>query len=152
MSVSPETAPYISTTLATRILGGLYPVRCRGTTFGNVVAISGNILAVGEPSLNYGTVRIFTNTGSGWTQAAHMNASVANTGFGDTIALSGNTLVVGEPDYSIGVGRADITHLPGPDQNGFLTEPSWLIQKTMVISSGSRKQSREYRGCRGTVG
>ena len=97
-----------------------------GTDFGNVVAISGNTLAVGEPGYNFGTVRIFTNTGSGWTQAGQVTSSLENTGFGTSLALSGNTLVVGEPDYSIGVGRVDIYTSSGS---------AWNLNRTLMADT-----------------
>jgi nucleoside-specific outer membrane channel protein Tsx len=51
---------------------------------------------------------VFTNTASGWKQAAELKGSdtVAGDGFGASVAISGTTAIVGAPVYSKAAGRA----------------------------------------------
>lgn len=90
-----------------------------GDRFGEAVAISGNIAAVGAPGEDgsasgvngaknndgsgRGAVYLFTRTGSTWTETAYLKAGnppavpLINHHFGEAVAISGNTLVVGAP-------------------------------------------------------
>jgi hypothetical protein len=90
-----------------------------GDRFGESVAISGNIAAVGAPGEDgsasgvngaknndgsgRGAVYLFTRTGSTWTETAYLKAGnppavpLINHHFGEAVAISGNTLVVGAP-------------------------------------------------------
>jgi hypothetical protein len=71
--------------------------------FGFAVAIDGDTLAVGAigdtigPSVNRGSVYVFTRSGSAWTQKQKITASDGATGdnFGCAVALSGDTMAVG---------------------------------------------------------
>lgn len=92
-----------------------------GDRFGEAVAISGNIAAIGAPGEDgsaagvngpknnepngsgRGAVYIFTRNGSSWTETAYLKEGnppanpLNNHHFGEALALSGNTLVVGAP-------------------------------------------------------
>jgi hypothetical protein len=87
-----------------------------GDSFGQAVALSGNLLAVGAPGEDSGAtgvngdqadnsadssgaVYIFAHNGTTWVQEAYLKASntQTNDAFGTTVALSGNVLVVGAP-------------------------------------------------------
>jgi hypothetical protein len=71
------------------------------------VSISGNTVVVGEPAYNGdpGAAYVFTESGSGWTQAAKLTAPDGGGGdfggggdlFGRSVSISGNTVVVGAP-------------------------------------------------------
>lgn len=75
---------------------------------------SGNILAIGAPKKNLGTlnqagsVYIFTGSGSNWLQQTRLTGSDCATGdgFGYALELSkdGTTLVIGAPNKNIGTG------------------------------------------------
>ena len=77
-----------------------------GDTFGHTVAISGNTIIVGakyedgssSSATNYGSVYVFTGSGSSWTQQAKLGDPNPSTNdwFGsNSIAISGNTIVIG---------------------------------------------------------
>lgn len=87
-----------------------------GDSFGQAVALSGNLLAVGAPSedssatgingnqannsaVDSGAVYIFAHNGQTWVQEAYLKASNAEAGdvFGSSLAFSGDVLVVGAP-------------------------------------------------------
>lgn len=92
-----------------------------GDRFGEAVAISGNIAAVGAPGEDgsaqgvngpknnepsgsgRGAVYIFSRNDSNWTETAYLKAGnppvnpLNNHHFGEALAISGNTLVVGAP-------------------------------------------------------
>jgi hypothetical protein len=78
--------------------------------FGYSVAISGTTAVVGTPdhAKEAGRAYVFTNTASGWKQAAELKGSdtVAGDGFGASVAISGTTAIVGAPVYSKAAGRA----------------------------------------------
>ena len=99
-----------------------------GMWFGNVVALSGDAVAIGalnEKSCadgvggnelddncpSAGAVYIFRNTAGEWDQEAYIKAPNSETGFrfGQVLALDGNTLVVGskhESNCADGIGAA----------------------------------------------
>lgn len=107
-----------------------------GDRFGEAVAISGNIAAVGAPGEDgssqgvngpknnepngsgRGAVYIFNRSGSTWTETAYLKAGdppatpLNNHHFGEAIALSGNTLVVGAPGE-----ESDATGVNGNSNN-----------------------------------
>ena len=79
--------------------------------FGSSVAIAGNTIAVGAPSIPVrplfdhsgpGAAYVFVNGGSGWTQAAKLSPSDPQTdgALGSSVAISsdGATVAAGEPD------------------------------------------------------
>ncbi len=75
------------------------------SVFGYSVAISGDTLAVGDPSddqygAEAGSVTIYQSDPAGhWVEITRLTASDAEEGirFGNSLALSGDTLVVGAP-------------------------------------------------------
>jgi len=70
-------------------------------TFGNSVAISGNMVVVG--ACGAGAAYEFTKPGSGWanmTQNAKLTAS--DGALGTAVAVSGDTVIVGEQDATVG--------------------------------------------------
>jgi hypothetical protein len=81
-----------------------------GDGFGYSVAISGTTAMVGAPDKAKGTGRayVFTDTATGWRQAAELKGSdtAAGDGVGVSVAVSGATAVVGAPGYAKNVGRA----------------------------------------------
>jgi nucleoside-specific outer membrane channel protein Tsx len=80
-----------------------------GDYLGYSVAISGTTIAVCAPghSKDAGQEYMFTNTASGWKQAAELKGSdtVAADYFGYSVAISGTTAVVGSPGYAKTAGR-----------------------------------------------
>jgi hypothetical protein len=84
--------------------------------FGNSVAVSGNTIVVGAPSVagassGFGRAYVFTKTATGWHESGELtgSGSIAHDWFGDSVAISGSTIVVGAPSVSVltpGLGRA----------------------------------------------
>jgi len=78
--------------------------------FGYAVAISGTTAVVGAPvyTKNTGRAYVFTDTTTGWKQAAELKGSdtVGEDGFGVSVAISGTTAVVGADGHAKGAGRA----------------------------------------------
>jgi len=78
--------------------------------FGYSVAISGAAAVVGAPvyTKNAGRAYVFTDTSSGWKQAAELKGSdtVASDGFGISVAISGTTALVGADGHAKQSGRA----------------------------------------------
>jgi hypothetical protein len=70
-----------------------------GDIFGNSVAISGDTSVIGAPNDGnyYGSARIFTKSGSTWTQQTTIVPSdpIQYSGFGYSVAIDGDTAVVG---------------------------------------------------------
>jgi nucleoside-specific outer membrane channel protein Tsx len=81
-----------------------------GDYFGGSVAISGTTIVAGAPvfTKEAGRAYVFTNTASGWKQAAELKGSgtVVGDGFGGSVAISGTTAVVGAPGHAKAAGRA----------------------------------------------
>ena len=81
-----------------------------GDYFGGSVAISGTTIVAGAPvfTKEAGQAYVFTNTASGWKQAAELKGSgtVVGDGFGGSVAISGTTAVVGAPGHAKAAGRA----------------------------------------------
>jgi hypothetical protein len=80
-----------------------------GDYFGYSVAISGANALVGAPvfTKEAGQAYVFTDTASGWKQAAELKGSgtVAGDGFGGSVAISGTSAVVGASGYARDAGR-----------------------------------------------
>ena len=78
--------------------------------FGISVVISGTTAIAGAPdhAKQSGRAYVFTNTASGWKQAAELKGSdtVAEDGFGVSVVISGTTVVVGAPDRAKDAGQA----------------------------------------------
>jgi hypothetical protein len=78
--------------------------------FGYSVAISGTTAIVGAPVLTKeaGQAYVFTNTASGWKQAAELKGSgtVVGDGFGGSVAISGTNAVAGADGHAKAAGRA----------------------------------------------
>ena len=81
-----------------------------GDYFGYSVAISGANALVGAPvfTKEAGQAYVFTDTASGWKQAAELKGSgtVAGDGFGYSVAISGTSAVVGAPVFTKEAGQA----------------------------------------------
>jgi nucleoside-specific outer membrane channel protein Tsx len=81
-----------------------------GDYFGISAAISGTTVVVGayDHANLAGRAYVFTETASGWKQAAELKGSdtVANDNFGNSVAVSGTTVVVGAYDQGSRAGRA----------------------------------------------
>ena len=75
------------------------PDKQGGDIFGNSVAISGDTSIIGAPNDNdyYGSARIFTKSGSTWTQQTTIVPSdpIRSSSFGYSVAIDGDTAVVG---------------------------------------------------------
>jgi hypothetical protein len=88
-----------------------------GDLFGVSVALSGNVALIGASrddgaGESSGSVYVFEDTGSGWSQAAKLTASDAEAGdfFGHTLSISGTTAIVGsQGDDSGGVDSGSAT-------------------------------------------
>lgn len=94
-----------------------------GSTFGNSVAILGNIIVVGDPEefafpSQPGAVYVFDEPSGGWsgtlTQTAKLTASdaLAGDGMGSSVSISGKTIVAGAPYQSNSVGTAYVFTKP----------------------------------------
>ena len=81
-----------------------------GDYFGESVAIAGASAIVGADghTKSAGRAYVFSDTASGWTQAAELKGSdsVADDGFGYSVGISGTSVIVGEPDHAKDAGRA----------------------------------------------
>jgi nucleoside-specific outer membrane channel protein Tsx len=81
-----------------------------GDYFGDSVAISGTTIVAGAPvfTKEAGQAYVFTNTASGWKQAAELKGSgtVVGDGFGDSVAISGTSAVAGADGHAKAAGRA----------------------------------------------
>ncbi len=81
-----------------------------GDYFGVSVAISGTSVVVGAPGYakSAGRAYVFTDTATGWRQAAELKGSdtVAGDSFGVSAAISGTTVVVGASGHAKSAGRA----------------------------------------------
>jgi FG-GAP repeat len=81
-----------------------------GDHFGASVSIAGTFAVVGAPGHGgSGSVYVFSETGSTWSQVAELTGSDTATGdnFGASVSISGTTVVVGAPKHG-GAGRAYI--------------------------------------------
>jgi hypothetical protein len=78
--------------------------------FGYTVAISNATAVAGAPGFSKaaGRAYVFTNTATGWKQAAKMKGSdtVAADYFGYSVAISGTTAIVGADGHAKSAGRA----------------------------------------------
>jgi hypothetical protein len=81
--------------------------------FGDAVAISGNTIVVGAPSISVltpglGRAYVFTKTASGWHEIGELAVSGTTPGdlFGASVAVSGRTIVVGAPSHASKAGAA----------------------------------------------
>jgi len=92
-----------------QILTEINPVFPLG--FGTSVAVSGNTIAVGNPSDSNppggGSVTIYTNNGTTWNIQAKLTSPATGSLFGQAIALDGNTLLVGDP----GIGNIGASYV-----------------------------------------
>jgi FG-GAP repeat len=86
--------------------------------FGDAVAISGNTIVVGAPSVSVqtpglGRAYVFTETASGWQESGELAVPGTTPGdlFGVSVAISGRTIVVGAPSHASKAGAAYVfTH------------------------------------------
>ena len=81
-----------------------------GDYFGDSLAMSGTTIVVGAPvfAKEAGQAYVFTNTASGWKQAAELKGSdtVVGDAFGDSVAISGTSAVAGADGRAKAAGRA----------------------------------------------
>ena len=134
--------------------------------FGQVVAASGDTIAIGAPSetsnatgvggnaadtsmSGAGAVYVFRHAATGWVQEAYVKASNtrANAMFGTSLALSGNTLVVGasgESSNATGVG-GDQANTGAPSAGAVYvfarTGTTWS-QQAYIKASNTRSYAR----------
>jgi hypothetical protein len=100
--------------------------------FGTVVVVSGNTIAVSNPSNpngpGFGAILIFTNNGTSWNFQAQVTAPAGTpnqSNFGNSVALNGDTLLVGA--NGIGMFGAAFVFV----RNG----TSWTLQQMLTPSS-----------------
>lgn len=124
-----------------------------GDFFGNPVAISGDIMAVGAPGEDSnatgiggdqgnndrgasGAVYVFVHDGATWKQEAYIKASNTDTNdqFGIAIALDGNTLIVGSP------GEDSKTSIIGGPQNDETSQNSGAVYVFVRNAAGTWSQ------------
>jgi hypothetical protein len=91
-----------------------------GGAFGESIAISGTVVAVGDPfhdvgaNASQGVAYVFTGAASTWTLDDEITATDAGalTEFGQAVAASSTTVMVGEPDHQVdalsGAGLVDL--------------------------------------------
>ncbi|MFM1868954.1 MAG: hypothetical protein RL591_2362 [Planctomycetota bacterium] len=111
-----------------------------GDDFGYSVSLSGDTLAVGVryddvgASLDQGSVRVFTRSGSSWSAQATLTASDGAAGdyFGSSVSLSGDTLAVGAPYDDVG---ANGNH--GSVRIFVRSGTTWSAQATLTASDGA---------------
>jgi hypothetical protein len=89
--------------------------------FAQSVSISGNTIAIGDPTraggnteeiVGAGVVYIFANEGDAWVEKAKLSASDAKPydWFGNSVAIKENTVIVGAVGVDADDGGADISH------------------------------------------
>lgn len=103
--------------------------------FGAAVDISGDTALVGAPGDSApslpgaGSAYVFSRSGSGWTEQAHVLASDAGQydAFGAAVAMQGATAVIGAPNHRVGIfdraGEADVFGRSGS---------SWLQRERLI--------------------
>jgi hypothetical protein len=81
--------------------------------FGDAVAVSGNTIVVGAPSVSvltpgFGRAYVFARTATGWHESGELASSGTTPGdlFGVSVAVSGHTIVVGAPSHASKAGAA----------------------------------------------
>ncbi len=114
-----------------------------GDGFGQSVAVSGSVIAVGAQGATVGgqqgagAVYVFTEPASGWANASGAvkltaAAPVSSAGLGTSVAISGDTILAGEPTGSVGGTQSGTVLLfnkpasgwASENESGQLTEPS----------------------------
>ena len=107
--------------------------------FGQAVALSGNVAAVGAPLADplgqrSGRAWIFRRTAGTWSEEASLQApdGAAEQRFGDSIALSATTLVVGAPRAVGAVADAGAAYVYVFDGS------AWILQQKLVAPYGAR--------------
>ena len=112
--------------------------RLAGDQFGYSVSTDGTTLVVGMPFddvsgvTDAGSVRVFTRSGSSWTQSASLSASdrAASDNFGFSVSVSGDVLVVGAPAVNSGsiadVGAAYVYRRSGS---------AWIFETRLLRTS-----------------
>ncbi len=76
--------------------------------FGSSLALSGDTLVVGSPSLYGGAVYIFSKVDGAWRQPSRREWYGLEDAFAASVALSGDTLAVGAPSFYITLGLVDV--------------------------------------------
>lgn len=100
--------------------------------FGWSVAISGNTLVVGAPTVYPGSAYVFVRTAGVWTQQAKLTgADAGDFLFGTSVGISGDTIVVGDSHANVGAnsgqGRAYVFIRNGG---------AWMEQARLTASDG----------------
>ena len=111
-----------------------------GDTFGQSVALSGTIAAIGAPGHPSGTSEVqgaayvFVQSGTTWTQQAELTASdgAANDAFGNTVALSGTIAVVGAALHEVGANGSQ-----GAAYVFVQSGATWTQQQELTASDGA---------------
>ncbi|MGC1371502.1 MAG: hypothetical protein WA824_05140 [Candidatus Sulfotelmatobacter sp.] len=103
--------------------------RASADWFGISIAVSGNIVVVGDfdPNIeSYGTVYVYVKPADGWqnmTQVAQLLSSDNAVGFGTSVAISGRTIVVGAANASNFDGRGSAPPSASPGAAYVFVEP-----------------------------
>ncbi len=111
-----------------------------GDTFGNAIAISGDMVVVGAPTndvggnADQGSAYVFVRSGATWSQQQQAQASdgTGNDNAGSAVAISGFTALVGTPNDDVN-GNTDqgLTYVFSP------TCPTMTLSPTM-LSNGTQ--------------
>jgi hypothetical protein len=138
---APTEGPWaqLAQPVATRDQSGLY--------FGTSVAVSGNVMVIGElyTFTGIGEALVFVRPKTGdlnnWTQSAVLVPSDGTNDdlFASSVAISGNTIVVGSPPYEAcngcGPGRAYVYVEPAGGWSGTLTERAELTASDAITGA-----------------
>ena len=111
-----------------------------GDRFGESVAISGDMIAVGVPYDDIGgipdpgSVRVYVRSGSAWTLQATVTASdgAGIDYFGSAVAISGDTMVVGVESDDVGTNENQ-----GSVRVFTRSGTAWTAQATLTASDGA---------------
>jgi len=123
-----------------------------GFNFGDAIAPSGDVLAIGSDGSGGGLAYVFERSASGWTQTHRLGASDGAYGdfFGWSVAVNGDMIVVGAPVHQGKRGSAYVFLRKGNtwEQDQILTAPAadflplnffgWNVAitgKTVLVSS-----------------
>jgi FG-GAP repeat len=117
--------------------------------FGDAVAISGNTIVVGAPSISVltpglGRAYVFTRTATGWHGSGELAGYGTTPGdlFGVSVAISGRTIVVGAPSHASKAGAAYVFidsggHWQGHELKGYDTVSKDDFGDSVAISGGT---------------
>ena len=99
-----------------------------GGSFGQALAVEGDILLVAEPQRGPGEVRVYEHDGAAWVETALLSPPVPQGAmrYGRSVALEGDRAVIGAPGADVG-GFAEAGEVYVYERSGGL----WQLQATL---------------------